>query len=289
MRRPFLLASLLFIASCGDDESGPSPPANLSGELAYIPDSAIAIHNFADGTTRRIELKSVGAVQGLAWQPDGRALVYAPLRSGFAWYELHQVPLDGSSTTVLYPSVGHQNSPSFAPDGRIAYWVNGPEHSYTIFIDGQPALVADATCPLSRVAWSPDGAAIVVVVRVDGADRLVRVNVATGSADELFLAAGDQNAEQLFDPVYSHAGNQLVFTRVTFGAPQSGRGELWAINADGSNPRRLTSDNNDSWATWSPDDAWVAFQRESFIAIVPAAGGSATRLIEGTGAVPAWR
>jgi hypothetical protein len=61
---------------------------------------------------------------GLAWAPDGSAIVFAPFNSD-SLYELHRVALDGSGTTVLFPNDAHEAFPSFAPDGRLGYGVNG--------------------------------------------------------------------------------------------------------------------------------------------------------------------
>jgi hypothetical protein len=45
-------------------------------------------------------------------------------------------------------------------------------------------------------------------------------------------------------------------------------------------------------ATWSPDDAWIAFQRAgpaaATVALVPAAGGEVVQLVP-AGGNPAWR
>jgi len=294
------VVALFLLAACsGDDGNGPPPPPpDLKGELAYISGGAIVIRNLTDGSTRRIARNTEGlVVQGLAWQPDSGALVYALSTVEHLLYELHRVPVDGSPETVLYPTEGqHQAWPAFAPDGRLGYWVNGLDHSYTMFVDGQPFSSFEGDCPPSRPAWSPDGSAMLVVERAEGADRLVRVNLATGSA-VLVFQAGDENVEQLVNPAYSRSGDRVAFTRVVFGQNNSETDELWMINADGSSPQQLTSGHLDEEATWSPDDAWIAFARNDpsvpptglIIAVVSSAGGSVTRLSQGDGFAPAWR
>jgi hypothetical protein len=299
VRARLLLVALLLLAACsGDDGNGPPPPPpNLTGELAYISGGAIVIRNFPDGSTRRIELNTEGlVVEGLAWQPDGGALVYAQNTVERLLYELHRVPVDGSPATVLYQTeLQHQAWPAFAPDGRLGYWVNGLDHGYTMFVDGEPFSAFEGHCQPSRPAWSPDGSVMLVVERAEGADRLVQVNLATGAAVVVFQA-GDQSVEQLVNPAYSRSGDRVAFTRAVFGQNNGETDEIWVINADGSNPFRLTSRHSDQEATWSPDDAWIAFARNDpsgpsgmIIAVVSSVGGSVTRLSQGDGFAPAWR
>ena len=118
-----LLVPLLFVAACGGgDGTGPEQPSDLVGELAYLADGAVVVRDFDEGATRRFELDTEGtaAVWGMAWQPDGRAIVYSVFNLAQGWYELRRVPLDGSAAGVLFPNQGHQLAPAFLPDGRLS-------------------------------------------------------------------------------------------------------------------------------------------------------------------------
>ena len=57
------------------------------------------------------------------------------------------------------------------------------------------------------------------------------------------------------EPAWSPDGTQIAFTRF-YGATQ---GEIFVMNADGSNQRRLTANANDRNPTWSPDGTKIAF------------------------------
>jgi len=62
-------------------------------------------------------------------------------------------------------------------------------------------------------------------------------------------------AEHASSPAWSPDDRQLAFTSSRDGKPQ-----IYAMNADGSNPRRLTNDKaEDSSPAWAPDGAAIAF------------------------------
>lgn len=291
----FFAFSLLLAACGGDDGTGPEPPENLTGELAYVSDGTIVVQDLADGGMRRIALNTegLGPVNGLTWQPDGSALVYAPFNFERGWYELHRVPLDGSPEEVLYPSEGHEAYPAFGSDGRLAYWVNGVEvvgehHAYEIFVDGQPFSHSIYVEP-GRAAWSPDGSAVTIAGWFDGIEGLIQVTVATGAQVVLIQAVEN---ERLLNPVYSRSGERVAYTKLIFGPNLSETDEIWVVNADGSNPQRLVTGHSDDMATWSPDDAWIAFTRTeppaASICIVSASGGPVATLVKGA-IVADWR
>ena len=58
---------------------------------------------------------------------------------------------------------------------------------------------------------------------------------------------------------------------------RSGSPNVWVANADGSNPRKLTSTSEDSSPCWSPDGQWICFatkiHERRVLAKVPADGG----------------
>jgi Tol biopolymer transport system component len=60
---------------------------------------------------------------------------------------------------------------------------------------------------------------------------------------------------------WSPDGTKIAFTRVIGDADRDGNFDIYVMNADGSNPRRLTTDpaSHDNDPSWSPDGTKIAF------------------------------
>ncbi len=71
--------------------------------------------------------------------------------------------------------------------------------------------------------------------------------------------------EWVADPQVSPDGSQVVYRRMGMSIMKDRRvGNLWIINSDGSNHRKLTSyDGNESSARWSPDGKRIAYTRST--------------------------
>src|SRR5229473_3031682 len=73
-----------------------------------------------------------------------------------------------------------------------------------------------------------------------------------------------------FQPAWSPDGKKIAFTSM---------GEVYVMNADGSNPTRLTNDPaGGSAPAWSPDGKKIAFTSMAEVYVMNADGSSPTRL-----------
>lgn len=128
--------------------------------------------------------------------------------------------------------------------------------------------------------WSPDGDEIAYL----GADNFTpRTALTVMSADgerSRELDAWDGWGHEL---EWSPDGTRLLYARQPY--PSGGDDAmLWSIAADGTNPVRL---GIGSAAEWSPDGRSVALSRSDGVYVVPARGGTATRIATG-GLAPRW-
>jgi gamma-glutamyltranspeptidase len=120
-------------------------------------------------------------------------------------------------------------------------------------------------------AWSPDGK----YLAISYLDRIWISNPDGRGGREL---RRDTPAVER-DPAWSPDGRQVAF------AADDGHGfDIYVIDADGRNPRRLTSTNGDErWPSWTRDSRILFSRRETPLAnwrlhIVGAGGGNATAL-----------
>jgi Tol biopolymer transport system component len=177
---------------------------------------------------------------------------------------LYTINPDGSGQMLLI-SGGMNQSPSWKPDGsKIAFGRRGITDTtfgiHTINPDGT-GLQKISTDPSNdtQPTWSPDGNRIVfthwtgstseiVVMNADGSNR---VNLTNNSDTDMF-------------PVWSPDGTRIAFVSTRDFPGIVGdvtRGfEIYVMNADGSNPTRLTNNMfSDGNPSWSPNSNKITF------------------------------
>jgi TolB protein len=93
-------------------------------------------------------------------------------------------------------------------------------------------------------AWSPTGAWIAFVSTETGGDEIYRVDPTGAVAQRLTTNTWEWDKH----PSWSPDGGQIVF----FSNRESGRRQLWIMDADGANQRNLSSNAYNDW-----DPIWV--------------------------------
>lgn len=104
-------------------------------------------------------------------------------------------------------------------------------------------------------SWSPDGQAIAYTTWVSG---FPDINVSWIYKGLLRRPANGNDRQHNFLPVFSPDG-----TRIAFSSNRDGNNEIYVMNVDGSNVRRLTNHRSiDTTPTWSPSSTHIAFVSE---------------------------
>ena len=202
-------------------------------------------------------------------------------RLGWPTYEIYVMDADGGNQQNLTNDPHSDWSPSWSPDGkRIAFMSDRDGHfnmpgglpAYEIYVmdaDGgnQQNLTNDPNDDWSP-SWSPDGKRIVFNSDRDGNREGNRNN------DEIYVMDADGgNQRRLTDndfydthPSWSPDGERIAFASRRDGHFIGEFGlssEIYVMDADGKNTRRLTNNRNSDWSpSWSPDGKWIAFSAD---------------------------
>ena len=182
---------------------------------------------------------------------------------------------DGSGLVEL-TSGNADRDPSWSPDGKHIVYAGerlGGTNIIRMNADGtgQTALT-DTQFPLGNFepVWSPDGKKIAFVSSRAGAGRGEIWVMNADGTNPVRLTINTQVAVDLggpiygkdFGPVWSPDGTKIAFwsTRLDLG-----NSDIYVMNADGTNPTRLTNNNaNDSEPVWSRDGKRIAFFSRGF-------------------------
>lgn len=155
---------------------------------------------------------------------------------------------------------------------------DGDLEIYAMNADGMdPVRLTNSYEDDSEPAWSPDGTKIAFTHR----GFLLYVMDAGGS-NQAYLTGGEE-------PAWSPDGRKLAFS-----AENWLEWDIWTVNADGSNPVRLTQGGVNLQPAWSPDGTTIAFTADyngSFeIRVMDIDGSNPVILTQGPGqsSDPAW-
>jgi Tol biopolymer transport system component len=200
----------------------------------------------ADGRNQ-IRLTTGGDSRQPAWSPDGRHIAFYSDLDGDD--EIFVINADGSNLTQLTNNLSDDYSPAWSPDGNRIAFLRGEEHqNFVMDADGKNiTLISDNLSAGWSPRGSPDGHQYVYSALGDGGMRIFIVDVDGSNRQQLAnapLGAHDR------DPAWSPNGRYIAFSR---------SGNIYVMDADGSNQIILTLGGDNRQPTWSPDGRYIAF------------------------------
>ena len=186
------------------------------------------------------------------WSPDARSLAYTSYKQGYP--DLYRAfPFERRPEQTLAAFVGINTAPSFSPDGKSL--------AMTLSKDGNPEVyvLTLATGTMRRLTrhagidteptWAPTGRQLAFISDRTGSPNLYVMDAEGTSVRQ--LTSGGFHTQ----PRWSPKGDAIAYTA------RQGPHDIWLVNVDGSNPRRLTGGAGDNQgATWAPSGRHLAFQ-----------------------------
>lgn len=171
---------------------------------------------------------------------------------------------DGQKARRLTYNPGDDWSPAWTPDGAQIAFISGSTNQGVIHIINEDGtgqqLLGDSVGPASGdLDWSPDGNRLLFTPRRnDGREEVYVLNLETWAVLQLTHSPGDSHSA---NASWSPSGNHIVFT-----SNRHGPWDVFRMDADGSNVRRLTHSPAGGIGSWaaaqSPDGAHIVFSSD---------------------------
>jgi Tol biopolymer transport system component len=300
MRRTKVIAFLLtgFPLVAAAPGSVAASPAKSPWRIALTSDregdSEIYSMN-ADGRSVRRLTRSPKFDAPGPWSPDGRRMLFYSQRSpkGDVWV----MNADGSHQRNLTRNEAHDSGGTWSPDGRkIAFDTNrdGNSEIYVMGADGSGQRILSPRPSSNELAggWSSDGRTMLFVTDRDGNWEIYAMKADGTNPRNLTQSAGnDGGVGGVARLVWSPDRRRIAFAS-TRDTRDENNPELYVMNVDGSNLRRLThTSGTEAPFSWSPDGTRLAFTRDPvkprWAFFVMRADGSAVRKV--TWSVPGSR
>jgi Tol biopolymer transport system component len=197
-----------------------------AGQITFDEDSL-------EGDMNNLKMNNPGG-----WTADSENIIYARHR------DIWKIGRDGYNPAALSDS-HNCISPSVSKDGKLAYSQIENENTSNLYIKDMTSLVGEKLTSFTgkragSPAFSPDGKKLVFTL---SDQETVDIYIYDIAAKKSFPISIDGRSHS---PVFSFDGNKIIFASFLNDKYQP---EIWSMNADGTDRRKLTSDGgvSPSW------------------------------------------
>lgn len=211
--------------------------------------SFLEIYSLAAATSRTV-LTHDGVIEAPNWDPSGGSLL---INGGGL---LYRVPLDAPKLVPVDTgfAVKCNNDHGISPDGATIVISNHRDRGSEIFLmpttGGAPRLISP-DAPSWWHGWSPDGQRLAyVAARGSHIVDVYTIGIAGGAETRLTMGEGHCDG-----PDYSADG-----TKIYYNCDRGGHAQIWVMNADGTDQRKLFADDHVNWFPHpSPDGSQILY------------------------------
>ncbi|WP_434615711.1 TolB family protein [Tabrizicola sp. M-4] len=199
--------------------------------------SHLSIWDMAEGRARTL-LTVEDRIEAPNWYPSGDAL----LVNGGG--RLFRVPLDKPALQPIDTGFADRcnNDHGISPDGSTIILSNHRGRGSEMFMipasGGTPRLINEEA-PSWWHGWSPDGKTLAYVAARGGSRVIDVYTMPVEGGSETRLTFGEGHSD---GPDYSHDGK-----RIYWNCDRDGHAQIWVMDADGANQRKLFADDHVNW------------------------------------------
>jgi len=284
--RPLLLALALVLAlvadACGSEEKAPEPPATLVRLEDLATRAAQQATATASPTATAPPIATASATQTIAPAPGATAIPSAtpipsrtptarssptapPSVTASAAQTITTAPTASATprppdTVTPAPSATDTPTPTAAPDAEPFEFIfygdaRGSDDLYLLTRSGATRALTTGPADEREPSCSSDGRRVVYASNASGRFQIHSLDLVSGSSVALTSSDGMN-----FAPVFSPDGRRIAFVSTR----GSGIPTIWVMNADGGNPRQVTTDlGRDTTPAWGPDGRELFFAHEA--------------------------
>jgi TolB protein len=214
-------------------------------ETATQENARLIAHRFADEIIFRIG----GGIPGIA----ETKLFF--VRAGAGGKEIWQMDYDGANQHAVTHLGAISLSPRISPDGTRLAFASTAKGSWDILmwsfdLNRLVAFPRFGGTNLSP-AWSSDGSKLALSSSRNGDPEIYTVDAGTGADIKRITAYKGPDVSPVWNPKTN--------AQIAWVSGRSGLPEIWMMNADGTNPQRVTNEGYAVSPSWSPNGQYLTF------------------------------
>ncbi len=253
----------------------PAPTAIRGiGRIAFVTggteENEVIVTILPDGTDAwRVPRPGPSMNEGPAWVPGTEILVFDSTRTGSV--DLYRIKVGDAAATPITATVeGFEGYPSVSPDGKTIVFDNGTATEslglWLMDFDGsnQRPLVAPPKPPTfdSAPAFSPDGTQVAFVRKRSQQSPNAQEAAFVVNLDGSGLVQLNDWSLDVGRVRWAPDGSHLVLSDSAENTPVDGSVDVWRVDPDGSNLRRVTENQAGTYSfspDYSPDGSRLLF------------------------------